>query len=78
MDQDILPWIEENLVDGKSLEGQEYLSKADLFRTRVIKTNSWSLNKYYFDFLAGIGTLKTGKRMFNPPFSKRARIKQKN
>ncbi|MBI4895656.1 MAG: hypothetical protein HY831_04140 [Candidatus Aenigmarchaeota archaeon] len=70
MDQDILPWIEENVVDGKSLEAQELVARADLFKSRVIRTNNWSLNKYYFDFLGGISTLKTGRRMFNPPYSK--------
>lgn len=70
MDSDILPWIEENVIDGKSLEAQELVAKADLYRTRVIKTNNWSLNKYYFDFLGGISALKTGRRMFNPPYSK--------
>ena len=72
-DQDLFPWIEENVIDGKSLEGYEYLAKADLFKNRVIRTNNWALNKYYFDFIGGISTLKTGKKTFNPPFSKRAK-----
>ncbi|GEM_PF-2181550 len=70
MDQDILPWIEENIVDGKSLEAQELVARADLFKSRVIRTNNWSLNKYYFDFLGGICSMKTNRRMFNPPYSK--------
>ena len=70
-DQDISPWIEENVIDGKSLEGYEYLAKADLFKTRTRKTNNWSLDKYYYDFIGGISTLKTCKKTFNPPYSKR-------
>ena len=71
MDQDILPWIEENVVDGKSLACNQLVARADLFKSRIRKTGNWSLDKYYYDFLGGISTLKTGKRMFNPPFSKR-------
>ena len=72
INQDLMPWIEENIVDGKSLACSQLVARADLFKTRVSKTSNWSLDKYYYDFLGGMCTLKTGKRMFNPPFSKRA------
>ena len=58
------------------IRGYEYLAKADLFKARVIKSNSWSMDKYYYDFLGGISTLKTGRKLFNPPYSKRA-VKKK-
>ena len=70
MDQDIEPWIEENIIDGKSIAANEFLAKADLFRTRINRTGSWTLQKYYFDMLGAISALNTGKKMFNPPYSK--------
>ncbi|MBI5332444.1 MAG: Flp pilus assembly complex ATPase component TadA [Candidatus Aenigmarchaeota archaeon] len=70
MDQDIEPWIEENIIDGKSIAANELLAKADLFKTRIERTGSWSLQKYYFDMLGAISALNTGKKMFNPPYSK--------
>ncbi|MFH0836679.1 MAG: hypothetical protein V1870_00975 [Candidatus Aenigmatarchaeota archaeon] len=80
MDQDIEPWIEENIIDGKSIEANELVAKADLFKTRINRTGSWSLQKYYFDMLGAISTLNTGKKMFNPPYSKwpRRTIKKEN
>ncbi len=70
-DQDIFPWLEENVVDGASLKANEMLAKADLYQSRVRRSGSWSMEKYYFNFISGISTLKTGKKIFNPPFSRR-------
>ena len=67
-DQNILPWIESNIKDVKSLNAYKHLAKADLFSSRIRKRQSWGLLKYYYDHLAAISTLKLNKVRFNPPY----------
>jgi len=54
---ELLLWLEENVGEYQNIEdiaiAYDYLSKSDIFRSRIIKRQAWSLQKYFFLFTAG-------------------------
>ncbi|MBI5060932.1 MAG: hypothetical protein HZB67_01315 [Candidatus Aenigmarchaeota archaeon] len=53
----IFLWIEEN-TESSCLENYELLAKADFFRARIIKRQSWELKKYFSVLLAAAAQQK--------------------
>jgi len=61
--EDFFWWMEENVIreykDKDLREALEFLSLADIFRSRITKRQDWSLFKYYIDFISiGIALAK--------------------
>ncbi|MFH0832896.1 MAG: AAA family ATPase [Candidatus Aenigmatarchaeota archaeon] len=57
--KELFPWIEESIPEEYSnIENvalaYDRLSKADLFRSRIMKRQAWNLEKYMFDFISGM------------------------
>jgi replication factor C large subunit len=46
-------WLEENAGEYKNIEdvalAYDYLSRSDIFRSRIIKRQAWNLQKYFFE-----------------------------
>ncbi len=68
--EEIFHWLEENIKEEYDLislaDAYDYLSKADVFYTRIIRRQSWSLQKY-FSGLAVYGTA-LAKKKASPKF----------
>jgi replication factor C large subunit len=51
--EELLIWLEENAGEYRSIEdianAYNYLSKADVFASRILKRQAWSLQKYFID-----------------------------
>ncbi len=62
----LLRWIEENIplaYSGRELaEAYDYISMADMVRSRIVKTNNWGLFPYYIELMTvGVCASKRGK-----------------
>jgi len=74
--ENLIAWIEENITNEfhrmeDIANAYNYLSKADLFRSRILNRQSWSLQKYYYN-LSTLGLIKSKKQTasfvrYNPP-----------
>jgi len=67
----LITWISENIMNEfrdpeDRASAYDYLSKADLFRSRIIKRQAWSLQKYYFN-LSAMG-MSTNKKQVSSGF----------
>ena len=72
---ELFAWLEENIAEEYSGDGlaaaYDSLSKADIFRQRIIKRQSWSLQKYFRDIaVLGValgGSGRSGFVSYKPP-----------
>lgn len=74
--EELISWIRENISQeygGEDLAAAyDYLSKADIFYSRIMKRQGWSLQKYFFD-LSVLGTAVCKRNpsgrfvMYRPP-----------
>lgn len=69
--EDVVQWLENNIAEeykdrDEIASAYESLSKADLFVSRIIKTQSWGLQKYFIDL--GVLGVSASKRHPNPGF----------
>ncbi len=67
---EIVPWIAENLAEeyespDEIAKAYNFLSKGDIFSARIIKRQSWSLQKYFFN-ISALGVALSKKK----PYSK--------
>lgn len=75
---DIFSWLAENVSSeyeklGDLASAYEFLAKADLFRSRIIRRQAWGLQKYFFDIsVFGVVLSKSVPSrkfvMYRPPF----------
>ncbi|MCX8158268.1 MAG: replication factor C large subunit [Candidatus Diapherotrites archaeon] len=66
-------WIEENIprqYDGSDIfNAFDYVSKASLYETRIIRRQNYSLKKFYYDFLsAGVALSRTKQKSDFVPY----------
>ncbi len=72
--EDIILWLEENIANayrnGEEIaESFDLLSKADIYRSRIMKRQAWSLNKYIINNICGISLCgrSRGFVRYSPP-----------
>ncbi|MBI2578245.1 MAG: AAA family ATPase [Candidatus Aenigmarchaeota archaeon] len=66
--ESVIPWLQENIANEYRSEDEiaaayDYLSKSDLFSARIIKRQSWSLQKFAYD-LAAFGVSLSKKKAY--------------
>jgi replication factor C large subunit len=71
---EIFWWVEQNITNEYSsiddiATAFEFLSKADIFRSRIYKFQNYRFKKYMRDMIAALSTLESKKRftMYRPP-----------